>query len=139
MCRSCWPLLKTSHGALINIGGNFAKTPSANAFIGSSVGAAMTNFTKALAGLGIVDDVNVNVVQPGGTVTTQLGKLLGAQAEAQGMSIEEVKKRNASVTGIRRYAEPEDVAQMVAFLASPRARHIQGTVAVVDGGATKEL
>ncbi|MDP6804184.1 MAG: SDR family oxidoreductase [Rhodospirillales bacterium] len=139
MCRALWPLLKASRGAVINISGNFAVTPSHNFMIAGATGAALMNVSKALANLGLIDDVNVNVVQPGGTVTGQLKRLLESQADAEGLTVAEVKKRNAGVTGIRRYAETNDVADLVAFLASPRARHLQGTVAVVDGGATKRI
>ena len=139
MCRALWPLLKASRGAVINISGNFAVTPSHNFMIAGATGRALMNISKSLASLGLMDDVNVNVVQPGGTVTGQLKRLLESQAHAEGLTVADVKKRNAGVTGIRRYAEPEDVADVVAFLASPRARHLHGIVAVVDGGATKRI
>ena len=42
-------------------------------------------------------------------------------------------------TGIRRIGQPEDIAELALFLASPRARHIQGTAIAVDGGATTGL
>ena len=139
MCRALWPLLKASRGAVINISGNFAVTPSHNFMIAGATDGALMNISKSLASLGLMDDVNVNAVQPGGTVTGQLKRLLESQAHAEGLTVADVKKRNAGVTGIRRYAEPRDVADLVAFLASPRARHLHGIVAVVDGGATKRI
>ena len=60
LSRLCWPQLKASRGSVVNVVGGFARTPDPDFMIGGAVNAAMGNFTKALAGLGLRDDVNVN-------------------------------------------------------------------------------
>lgn len=70
--RLLWPMLKARKGRLINISGGFARTPDPDFMIGEAVNAALANFSKALAGLGLRDDVNVNTIHPGLTVTERL-------------------------------------------------------------------
>ena len=140
MCRALWPMLKESHGSVINIVGTGALTPGPRFAIGGSVNAAVANFSKALANLGLVDDVNVNVVHPGTVAETdRYETVLARNAEAQGLERDEAERRSLVSQGIRRFALPADVATVAAFLASPLARQIQGVQAIVDGGSTKGL
>jgi NAD(P)-dependent dehydrogenase (short-subunit alcohol dehydrogenase family) len=139
LSRALWPLLKDAQGALVNIVGGASKTPSANFMIGGAVNSAITNFTKALAELGLRDGVTVNAVHPGSTVTGRLDALLNQRAAADGMSREAYEKQELARTGLRRYGRPEDVANLVAYLASPLAEQIHGVDLFVDGGATKTI
>ena len=69
LSRALWPLLAKAQGSVVNIIGGASKTPSASFMIGGAVNAAITNFTKALAELGLRDGVAVKAVHPGMTVT----------------------------------------------------------------------
>jgi 3-oxoacyl-[acyl-carrier protein] reductase len=139
LSRALWPLLKDAKGAVVNVVGGASKTPSANFMIGGAVNAAVTNFTKALAELGLRDGVTVNAVHPGSTVTGRLDALLNQRAAADGISREEYEKRELGRSGLRRYGQPEDVARLVTYLASPLAEQIHGADLFVDGGATKTI
>lgn len=139
LCRLFWPSLTESHGSVVNVIGGLARTPAPDIMIGGAVNAAFSNFTKALAGVGLVDDVNVNAVLPGQTVTERLGSILATRAEAAGQSVDEFQDALVAKQGIRRLGQPEDVAAVVSFLCSPEARHVQGVSIGVDGGATAGL
>jgi len=139
LCRMFWPNLVESNGTVVNIIGGLARTPTPDIMIGGAVNAALANFTKALAGLGLRDDVNVNAIHPGQTVTQRLETILAARAEAAGVSAEEFQQRLITGQGVRRLGAPEDVASVVSFLCSPAARHVQGVAIGVDGGATAGL
>lgn len=139
LCRGFWPLLVSSQGAVVNVIGAASKTPNPTFMIGGAVNAAVTNFTKALAGLGLEDNVVVNAVHPGPVVTERLNALLDQRAAALGMSREEAERRSRKAQGVRAYSQPEDVAALVAYLASPVARQIHGADVFVDGGLTKAL
>lgn len=139
LARLFWPLLKQSHGTVINIIGGAARTPDPDFMIGGAVNAAFANFSKALAGLGLRDDVNVNAIHPGMTVTDRLEELYATRAQLAGTTVEEAKRVSIEQQGLRRMGTPEDVAALAVFLCSPAARHIQGTAIAVDGGATTGL
>jgi 3-oxoacyl-[acyl-carrier protein] reductase len=123
----------------VNIIGGASKTPSASFMIGGAVNAAITNFTKALAELGLRDGVAVKAVHPGMTVTGRLESLLAQRAEAEGLSRDDYEQRELARAGLRRYSQPEDIANLVAFLASPLAQQVHGADVFIDGGATKTI
>lgn len=139
LTRLLWPSLREARGTVINIVGGFARTPAADFMIGGAVNAAFANFSKALAALGLRDDVNVNTVHPGQTVTDRLDQVFESRAAQAGITPEEFQQQIIQRQGVRRLGKPDDVAALVAFLCSPEARHIQGTAIGVDGGATSGL
>ncbi len=83
---------------------------------------ALHSFTRGLARELGSRDITVNLVQPGST-NTDMNPANGDFADFQ-----------RALIPLGRYGEPEDVAAAVAFLASPSARHITGTILTVDGG-----
>ena len=137
--RVFWPDLVASNGSVVNVIGGLARTPAPDIMIGSAVNAALANFTKALAGMGLRDDVNVNAVLPGQTVTERLDKILNKRAEGAGVTPEEFQQGLVDKQGVRRLGQPEDVAATISFLTSPEARHVQGVSIAIDGGSTKGL
>ncbi|MGF1668079.1 MAG: SDR family NAD(P)-dependent oxidoreductase [Acidimicrobiia bacterium] len=139
LSRLLWPMLKESHGTVINVIGGAARTPRPDAMIGTSVNSAMAAFTKALAGQGLADDVNVNAIHPGLTRTERFHTLMQARADTAGVPKEEFGQNIMKRQGIRRLGEVEDVANLAVFLCRPEARHINGTAIAVDGGGTPGL
>jgi len=132
-------MLKDAHGNVINIIGGAARTPGADFLIGGSVNSAFSNFSKGLAQIGNRDDVNVNVIHPGMTETDRVITLFQAHAKAQNKTPEQIREESVGKAGLRRIGQPEDVAELAVFLASAKARHIQGTAISVDGGSTPGL
>jgi len=139
LSRLFWPMLTASKGVVANVIGGAARTPAREFMIGGSVNSAMANFTKALADQGLQDDVNVNAVYPGLTQTDRANERFRAAAQAEGVSLEEVRERTRLAEGVRRIGLPEDVGDLVAYLCSPKARHVHGTAVGVDGGSTAGL
>lgn len=139
LSRLFWPQLAESHGAVVHIVGGMARTPNPDFAIGGAVNAALANFGKALAGMGLQDDVNVNMIHPGPIRTERLDRNMADQAARTGETPEAVLEAAVKRQGIRRLGQPEDVAALAVFLCTPEARHIHGTAIAVDGGATKGL
>jgi 3-oxoacyl-[acyl-carrier protein] reductase len=136
LTRLFWPLLKASHGSIVNIIGGAARTPGPDFLIGGAVNAAMANFAKGLAAMGNRDDVNINVIHPGQTETDRVVQLFQQFAKAQNKTPEQVREEALTKSGLRRIGHPDDIAALAVFLASAKGRHIQGTAIAVDGGGT---
>ena len=122
-------------GRIINIasiaGRGYAGT--SNAAYAASKGAVIS-LTKTAAQQLACHDINVNAVCPGVTSTALSQANLTVRAEQEGVTVAEMTKRRAAMIPIGRANDPEDIAAMVVFLASPGARNITGQSYNVDGG-----
>ncbi len=138
-CRAAWPHLQASGGCVVNIAGVAGRTASADFAIGGAVNAALLNLTKALADRGVTDGVRVNAVNPGYVVTDRLKGRIADHAAEWGVGPDDAAERMAKQAGIARFGQPDDIARLVTFLASPAASYLQGTVIDADGGQTRTL
>jgi NAD(P)-dependent dehydrogenase (short-subunit alcohol dehydrogenase family) len=137
LTRAAWPHLKATSGSLINISGVGGRTPEAQFTIGGSVNSALISFTKAMAAAGIRDGVQVNVINPGTIRTDRYQKRLIAFASEHGMDTAAAEREFVREHQTTRIGEPEDIAALVAFVASPESRFLHGAMVDMDGGATK--
>ena len=96
-----------------------------------SVAALAKNLADELGPKGI----NVTVVHPGLTVTEKVEDLLAARARAQNIADDEMARRMAAGVAIGRLVTAEEVADVVAFLASPLSVAINGDAIACGGGA----
>jgi NAD(P)-dependent dehydrogenase (short-subunit alcohol dehydrogenase family) len=97
------------------------------------------NLTKALADRGQRDGVRVNAINPGFVATERLQARVRTFATEHGIDEVVAAERMAQVSGVTRFGTPEEVARVVAFLASPLAGYCQGTIVDVDGGQMRTL
>jgi NAD(P)-dependent dehydrogenase (short-subunit alcohol dehydrogenase family) len=122
-------------GRIINIasiaGKGFAGT--SNAIYAASKGAVISLTKTAAQQLG-PHNINVNAVCPGIVRTALYAEMVRVIAEKEGTSVEEVERRATQSVPLRRANEPDDIAAMIVFLASPGASNISGQAFNVDGG-----
>jgi NAD(P)-dependent dehydrogenase (short-subunit alcohol dehydrogenase family) len=80
--------------------------------------------------------VRVNAVNPGRTLTERAQAAFRAEAERLGLGEDRVRADEEARIPLRRFADPEEVARVVLFLASDRASYVTGAVLAMDGGAS---
>ena len=106
---------------------------TSNAAYAASKGAVIALTKTAAQQLGR-HDITVNAICPGVTRTALLEQIFATQQETDGISRADAEARAARPIPLRRINEPEDIAAMAVFLASPGARNIPGQAYNVDGG-----
>jgi 3-oxoacyl-[acyl-carrier protein] reductase len=138
MAREVLPVMQRQGGGrIINVVGAAARNPSPTYMMGGTANAALINFTKALSDLGAKSNVLVTGVSPGPVKTERWDALVRQQAEAAGKDVESYSKEQNSGMPLGRIALPDEVADLVCFLASDRAKFVTGITITVDGGATR--
>ena len=121
-------------GRIINIAGIMGKNPMPTSSATGAVNAATLNLTKSTSDYVAADNILVNAVCPG-LIDTPLSRRLAPEiAASQGISIEDARKTLTQRVPMGRPGQPEEVANLIAFLASERASYISGTAINVDGG-----
>ena len=137
--KAAWPHLIRSKGNVVTVSGIHGVTPHAESAIGGTICAALINFNKATAELGLADGVRVNCVVPGWIESWRLDTRVEAIAKERGVSDDAAKQAMREELEIIRYGTPADVAELVAFVASDRAGYIHGQAYILDGSLTKSI
>ncbi|MGX7678992.1 SDR family NAD(P)-dependent oxidoreductase [Jatrophihabitans sp. DSM 45814] len=119
-------------GRIINVSGLAAR--QTGSVFGSIRNVAVAAMTKNLADELGPSGINVTVVHPGMTATERTPGLIAEMAANRGSSEEEVIRRIAAGISIRRFVTAAEIADVVAFLASPRSVSINGEAVAVGGG-----
>ncbi len=122
-------------GRIINIASIAGKgyVNTSNVAYAASKGAVISLTKTAAQQLG-QHNINVNAICPGVTRTALSDANLRVRAQQEGLTLEAMERRRAEVIPLQRVNDPEDIAAMVVFLASPGARNITGQSYNVDGG-----
>lgn len=130
LARAARPHLQTRRGVVVNVGSMFGAlgVPAAASYCASKAG--VEGLTRALAAEWARDGIRVLAVAPGYV----LSEISRAALEDPQMG-----KRIVSRIPLRRYAQPEEIASLVAFLVSPKSTFITGETFVIDGGQRMSL
>ena len=134
-----WEALKTAKGSVVLIAGNAAEIPTASAAAVGVINAAIVALAKTFADEGLKHGVQVNSVSPGPVVTGRRLSMIEKWAAANKVGIDQAKQMLLTKAGIGRYGEPQDIAELMAFLVSPAARWVTGTQLRIDGGEVKSI
>lgn len=126
-------------GRVVNITSISVKQPIMGLILSNTVRAGLTGWAKTLSAEVAADNVTVNSVAPGYTMTERQEELIEAAARAAGKTKEEMMQMRESEIPMRRSASVEEIAAAVAFLASERASYITGVTLQVDGGWVRSL
>jgi 3-oxoacyl-[acyl-carrier protein] reductase len=136
---AAWPALKAARGSVVLMSGSSALFPKAPYAAVGTINAAIVALAKAFSDRGIADSVQVNSVLPGPVMTDRRRSYLQHWAPLHGLTVEEATANFPKEAGIARYGEPEEIAELMAFLVSPVARWMTGSTLRMDGGEVKSI
>jgi len=126
-------------GRLIFMTSVAVKQPIDGLLLSNAVRSAVIGLAKTLANECARDNVLVNTVCPGYTLTERLEELVAAQAAQKNIPTEEIYNTWKAQIPLGRLAQPHEFGTVVAFLASEKASYITGTSVVIDGGWVRSL
>lgn len=126
-------------GRIVNITSVSVKQPIDGLLLSNTVRAGLTGWAKTVSTEAAADNVTVNNVAPGYTLTERQEELATARAATTGKPKEEMIGMWAAQVPMRRLANPEEIGAVIAFLASERASYITGVTLQVDGGWVRSL
>lgn len=124
------------HGAVVNVIGAGGKVAAVTHLAGGAANAALMLASSGLAAAYAGKGVRVNAVNPGRTFTERLAEGMQAEARQQGVTVEEAISSATKNLPLKRFANPEEIADAVVFLASARASYVTGALLAMDGALT---
>ena len=130
---------EAGYGRIINIISTSVKVPIPGLGVSNTIRGAVASWAKTLSRELGPDGITVNNVLPGLTETARLTSLIKTRAKNAGITEDEQITLMKSTVPAKRFAKASEVAQAVAFLASPAASYINGINLPVDGGSTPSL
>ena len=140
LAQAVVPLMKKNgYGRIINVISTSVKQPLNGLGVSNTIRGAVANWSKTLANELGEFAITVNNVLPGATNTERLKNIIASKSAKSGKSIKEISEEMQGQVPLKRFAEPNEIAQGIAFLASPEASYINGINLPIDGGRTKSL
>jgi 3-oxoacyl-[acyl-carrier protein] reductase len=127
------------YGRIINVISTSVKQPVKGLGVSNTIRGAVANWAKTLAGELGSFGITVNNILPGPIDTDRMKEIVEGKSKKTGKSIEEVIALEKAEVPVGRFGKPEEIAQAIAFLASPAAAYINGINLPVDGGRTMSL
>lgn len=126
-------------GRIVNVISTSVKEPIPGIGVSNSTRGAVASWAKTLANEVAADGITVNNVLPGSTHTPRIEQIIESRVRAGDKDEDAVRAAMTASIPMGRFAEPEETAAAVAFLASPAAAYITGINLPVDGGRTRSL
>lgn len=140
MCRLVIPYMANQkNGRIINVTSLTVKEPADNLILSNVFRVGVISLAKTLSREVIRDNITINNICPGAFMTDRVRELMIDQSKRINKSIEELETISVSNLPLKRYQTPEELGDLVTFLASDLAGGITGTTIQIDGGITRCL
>ncbi|MGB1017731.1 MAG: SDR family oxidoreductase [Chitinophagales bacterium] len=130
---------ETGYGRIVNIISTSVKVPLNGLGVSNTIRGAVASWSKTLANELGQFGITVNNVLPGATNTDRLKSIIENKAAKTNKEQAEVSKAMQGVIPMARFGEPNEIANVAAFLCSPAAAYVSGQSIAVDGGRTPSL
>jgi 3-oxoacyl-[acyl-carrier protein] reductase len=131
------PLMKKeNYGRIINIISTSVKQPLKGLGVSNTIRAAVANWAKTLSAEVAPYGITVNNVLPGATATARLQGIISNKSQKNNEPVDKISQEMLDEIPAGRFANAEEIAAAVAFLASPAAAYVNGINLPVDGGRT---
>jgi 3-oxoacyl-[acyl-carrier protein] reductase/bacilysin biosynthesis oxidoreductase BacG len=125
---------KQKYGRIVNVIGSTGKEPSVALLAAGVTNAGLINYIKAIAHVVGKHNILINAINPGCIHTARLEKYVDNISRARDISMQDIKHEIIQKVPLQRLGKPQEVANLIAFLASERASYINGVSINVDGG-----
>lgn len=126
-------------GRIVNVISTSVKIPLKGLGVSNTIRGAVASWAKTMANELAPFGITVNNVLPGATATGRLEAIINNKVSKTGASLDEVEHEMLEEIPAKRFGLPEEIAAMIAFLASPAAGYVNGTSIPVDGGRTGSI
>lgn len=137
LARAVVPGMKEAgYGRIINIISTSVRIPHKNLGVSNTIRGAVASWAKTLSNELGEFNITVNSILPGYTTTARLQAVINTSAERRKADKESVEKEMIESIPMKRFGDPQEIAAVVAFIASPAASYVNGITIPVDGGRT---
>ena len=126
-------------GRILNVASSTVIEPVAILGVSNTLRAGVAAWAKTLASEVAADGVTVNTLLPGRIDTPRIQKLDQARAEQTGVSPAEAQAKSVESIPVGRLGDPAEFGAVAAFLASPKAAYVTGSLIRIDGGAIRAI
>lgn len=140
LATACIPGMKAAGwGRIVNVISTSVKIPLKGLGVSNTIRGAVASWAKTMANELAPFGITVNNVLPGATATSRLKGIIENKAAKSGAELSAVEQEIMNEIPAKRFGQPEEIAAMIAFLASPAAGYVNGASIPVDGGRTGSI
>jgi len=133
------PMKERGGGHIILMTGATARTPAPDFLVGSMANAALVNFTRGVSRELARDNIRINAISPGWTLTEGQLRRFEREASQLDVSVDEIIAREARAIPLRRLVTTQEIANLTLMLLSGALPSLTGEEIILDGGATPSV